>query len=319
MSNPLQNGGELPTLRARSQRLAESKDWGPAALATNRDLLALDPADTRARNRLARCFLQKGDVTSAQAEYEGVLRQDPQNQVARQSLDRIRGTTTTPVTRKRPRSSDTAEKLRARELETERFRLETQQKKDAAAAARRKRGDAIARIDDFAKAFQLGKAAKEQGDLTTAIAAYKRALELRPGDPGTAIALAAVYRRGGMFTAARRLLSEAMQVSRSQAAIVTLAAVARAEAQFEEAIELYQEVLDENPRDAFALNGLGGVYFDLEDYASAEACFLRARASEIGKKEAGVGLRALLEVYRNSGDFRAASRIQEQLGGEAPV
>ncbi len=80
-------------LEERARALAVAQDFGPAALDLNRRLVTENPADAGSRTRLARCYLQAGQIEEAEAEYREVLRLNPRNRIAAgglEEVDRIR-------------------------------------------------------------------------------------------------------------------------------------------------------------------------------------------------------------------------------------
>jgi tetratricopeptide (TPR) repeat protein len=70
-------------LARRSDELVERDDWGPDALATNRELVERDPSATRARFRLALCFEEAGEVLAAREAFARVLARETDGLEAR--------------------------------------------------------------------------------------------------------------------------------------------------------------------------------------------------------------------------------------------
>jgi len=69
--------------------LALAQDFGAEALDLNRRLVAANPTDAASRTRLARCYMQAGQLDEAEAEYREVLRHDPRSRIAAGGLEMI--------------------------------------------------------------------------------------------------------------------------------------------------------------------------------------------------------------------------------------
>jgi tetratricopeptide (TPR) repeat protein len=178
----------------------------------------------------------------------------------------------------------------------------------------------VSSIGSFADAFTVGVAARKCKLYASAIDALSRAVELRPGSVHAWNALGAAYRHKGDLAQARRAYDYAMSLSRNVAFLTGLAAVARDLRDFDEAIDLYTEVLQGDPNHAYALNGLGGVFADIGHWDEAEGFF--RRASELAKGRADVmrGLEMLQQSYQVRGDNEAVGRISRWLAqlGDQP-
>jgi hypothetical protein len=75
----------LPTdqLQQRAVEFARSGDFGPDALATNLELTRMAPSNEGAWTRLARCYLESGQLDEATAALDSALAVNPQNTIAR--------------------------------------------------------------------------------------------------------------------------------------------------------------------------------------------------------------------------------------------
>jgi tetratricopeptide (TPR) repeat protein len=180
---------------------------------------------------------------------------------------------------------------------------------------------AIASLENYDEAFSVGVAASRRKDFSFAIAALKRALELRPKSVYACNALGAAYRGDGMPSEARSIYQYAMKERENNSSLVGLAAVERDMRQYKEAIELYEKVLSSDSRNVYALNGLGGVYMDMEDYTQAEECFNKGSKVEGGiedavknaVKNAVKGLEKLMKIYKENGEVESVERIRRWL------
>lgn len=86
----------LLVLQNRAIKAAQEERWSDA-VETNQELLALDPANTGALNRLGFSYLQLQKYPQAKKTYKQVLEIDKTNSVARKYLDVIAKADTQPV------------------------------------------------------------------------------------------------------------------------------------------------------------------------------------------------------------------------------
>ena len=84
-TEPSVNPGGLLT---QSDLLAAAGDWGGAAEEVNLRLLEADPERPVAMTRLARCLLNRGEATAAEALYLRLVAVDPGNRIANNFLRR---------------------------------------------------------------------------------------------------------------------------------------------------------------------------------------------------------------------------------------
>lgn len=266
---------DLENLGEKAKQLALSDEWGAQAIAINTHIIELDEHAADAYTRLAKCFLAEGKTIAAYDMYKQVLEFDPKNTIAINNLQRL-------------------EYNIARAREEQVF-------------------EDIATLSSYEEAFSIGIAARRQGKLKLAIVALQRALELKPDNIYAFNALGAAYRRSGNSDNASRMYQNALSIVMNSVSLVGLAAVKRDLSLYEEAIALYKKVLSSEPHNAYALNGLGGVYTDLGSYTTAENYFNEALSVNEGIKEAKRGLERLLEIYTKSGDVESIQRIKRWL------
>ena len=77
--------GTLQTLQSQAITAAENRQWD-VATSMNSEILALEPKNVSALNRLGFCYLQRGDKKKAKNIYQDVLVADPYNAIAKKYL-----------------------------------------------------------------------------------------------------------------------------------------------------------------------------------------------------------------------------------------
>lgn len=80
--------GSLIDLRTQAIAAAKDNDWQTAVTA-NQEIIAINPADIAAYNRLGMSFLQLGNAKQATAAFKEVLKIDATNPIAKKQLERI--------------------------------------------------------------------------------------------------------------------------------------------------------------------------------------------------------------------------------------
>jgi tetratricopeptide (TPR) repeat protein len=71
-----------------ARRAALEGNWD-AAIEINKELIARDPKDSAAYNRLGRAYLERRDYTTAYEAYSDALKSDPANLISRRNLQRL--------------------------------------------------------------------------------------------------------------------------------------------------------------------------------------------------------------------------------------
>lgn len=134
--------------------------------------------------------------------------------------------------------------------------------------------------------------------------------------PSVLVALGAAYRTAGELDKAHELLAEALAHdpdSRQGRTAMMALLRARGGPALGEAQRIGERLLAEDPRDAYALNALGGVAADFGDLARAEDLFRRAAARAPRDRTARTRLLHLGRRYRDEGDLVGAARIERIL------
>lgn len=171
----------------------------------------------------------------------------------------------------------------------------------------------VAAIDNYDEAFSVGIASRRGGKIALAVAALSRAVELKADSHFAWNALGAAFRHHQRPNEAQKAYEKALGLSFNLVSLVGLAAVERDIGNTEKSIALYEKVLDRNQNNAYALNGMGGVLFDLGYCEKAEEYFRRALRFEEGRVDAVKGLQALQRHYESKGDKEAVARVTRWL------
>jgi hypothetical protein len=94
-ANLLESMNLLSSLQTQAISAAEKNDW-KLAIQANTAILAEEPGNVSALNRLGFCYLQQGDQHKAKKTYTTVLEIDAANSIARKYLELLSQKTTTP-------------------------------------------------------------------------------------------------------------------------------------------------------------------------------------------------------------------------------
>ena len=76
----------IEELQLRAIEYAKAGDFGPQALATNLELAKVAPKNEGALTRLARCYLEGGQLDEATATLDAAIQLNSQNTIARSLL-----------------------------------------------------------------------------------------------------------------------------------------------------------------------------------------------------------------------------------------
>lgn len=198
--------------------------------------------------------------------------------------------------------------------------------RESKAAVRKQRrlqeiDEIVSQVETVDEAFAVGRAAKSAGDFELVVAVSEKGYEIEPLKHFLTRSGAA-FRRMGNSEAAMRLHSQVLATSPGDVvARVAHAAVLRDKGLHEDAYAILRQVVDENPRNAYALNGLAGVCADLGQLEAAAHYFERAPCIGDSRQDlvtAMGGLERLIDGYRAVGDESGVQRVSDllaQLGG----
>ena len=129
----------------------------------------------------------------------------------------------------------------------------------------------------------LGDTHRDREDLDRAMAAYRKALEIRPGDPGVLDAEGSLRNRTGEYETAVSLFRQSLQADALQPLRwVNLGIALNGTGDVAGAAEAYDRALRLNPREAVALFNMGNLRQRAGDLRGAADAYLRAVASDPG-------------------------------------
>lgn len=104
---------DLDALVKRAEELGRNQDLSDRAAGVNREILAIDPNNIPAHNRLARYFLLSGKPDDAGALYERVLGIDPQNRFAQNGPLNVQDAVNRAMAAQPPQHREVTEKRRS--------------------------------------------------------------------------------------------------------------------------------------------------------------------------------------------------------------
>jgi len=129
----------------------------------------------------------------------------------------------------------------------------------------------------------LGDRARDAGEFDEGRAAYRKALEIRPGDPRVLHSLGQLYNREGAFQQGATALRQSLAADGEQPlAWVNLGVALAGMGQPGEARQAYDEAIRLNPHEALAHFNLGNVHQRAERLDEAADAYARAVAADPG-------------------------------------
>lgn len=94
----------LSTLETQAGELARKKQWDEEAITLNEEIIALDPENSLAHTRLAKCYMSMDDLETATSLYRKILEFDPRNSIALNFIMRIEAEKVKPKRGRKPRA-----------------------------------------------------------------------------------------------------------------------------------------------------------------------------------------------------------------------
>ena len=166
----------------------------------------------------------------------------------------------------------------------------------------------------------LGDRARDGGELAQARAAYAKALEIAPEDPGVLLALGLMHNAEGAYDAAAGAFRRSLAADPLQPlAYVNLGIALASSGDVGGARDAYAEALRLNPHEALAHYNLGNLEQRAGDYAAAASSYRRAVEAEPGLGSAHFELaRTLIRLERPVEALPHARRAVEFLPDHAP-
>lgn len=182
------------------------------------------------------------------------------------------------------------------------------------------RGDAALRDRWVLALGFLGDRARDEGDFASSLAAYEKALELRPGDPEILHALGLMHSRAGASSLAVEAIRRSLAADPEQPlAWVNLGIALSGSGDPAGARDAYEEALALNPHEALAHFNLGNTFQQAGRYEEAATAYERAVLAEPGLARAHFELgRTYFRLERFTEALPHARRAVELMPEHAP-
>lgn len=133
--------------------------------------------------------------------------------------------------------------------------------------------NAQSQVDEPIAYFYLAKVQQQSGNIKSAIATLKRAIEKRPGFVKAALLLAEIYSTEKQDHLARKVLTEVFEESPDAEIAAQLAETFLAESSYEKAVVYLETLVDEDPSNENLKLKLGLVYWQLKWHEKAQHAF----------------------------------------------
>jgi len=272
----------LEKYKAEATQLAKDNKWDNETIQINSKIIELDPKFTAAYTRTAKCFKEMGNYIKAFEIYEQVLEFDPDNRIAQNNLQEVKN-----------------QKEQQLCIEEDQRRVE----------------GILSLVTTFHEVSSIANSARDKGENDLAIAAFLKAINLKPRDTYSMNNIAKIYKTIDRLTDAEQMYKQSLTIDRdNDISKVGLGAVLRKLHKFEEAENIYMEVLKKNEGNIYALNGVAGVYWDTRRVKEAEECFKKAILLNNSDIKSYSGLLKLKEFYNAIGDSNGEDRISKIIG-----
>jgi tetratricopeptide (TPR) repeat protein len=291
-------------------------DYIPQAIEHFQQALKLDPGSSIILEELTDLYVQSGQLRSAVAQAEELLKQDPDNLEARRMLGRIymRALGNAPdgrineetlrsaiqqyqkITEKDPKDVESWVML-ARLYRASNNSVEAEKAFDAALKADPDNEEALT---------GLAMLYSDLGDTSRAIEKLKAATDKAPNEH-TLAALASAYEQSRDYKNAAAALRRAVEIAPDNPRLVEgLAEDLLYSEQLDEALKLYQQIASEDSREARPQVRIAQIYRAKHEYDKAQEALAKAKALEPDDMEMQFEQINLLEAQGKSSDAIAA-------------
>ena len=293
-----------------------TNDYVSKAIENYQAAMKLDPSAGIIFEELTDLYIQSGRLRDAVTEAEDLLKENPDNLDARRMLGRIytrmigdsqQGKVSTQmvqraieqyqaVTQKAPGDVESWVIL-GRLYRVQNNSVEAEKAYNQALKADPKNEDALT---------ALAMMYLDLGDNKRAIENLKAASEGNPSAQ-TLAALAAAYEQMRDYKSAAEALRRALAVAPDNDRLLrSLVEDLQRSGQYDEAIQIYQSILSDDPRDGSALLGMSEVYTAKRDWAKAQEALDKAKAIDPENVEVQADEINLLEAQGKTNDAIAA-------------
>lgn len=238
----MRNEGEtLKKLEGEARRLRKAENWDEEAIRANTRILEVDSRNFAALNRRARCYRERGDLSTAKEDYFHALELDPGNENIRTALEEI---------------EEEVRKQREYEALIEKIRS----------------------ITGFAEAYEMGRVHKDKSPAKRRIAveAFKQAFRIDRSRFDVLIELAAVHRTLRQRDEAERSYEWVLRRRESSAAKIGLVAIYKDKKRLRDGLKLCEEVIELEPHNYYALRCRAGILSELDRGVEAMESFERS-------------------------------------------
>jgi len=293
-----------------------ANDYVSKAIENYQAAMKLDPSAGIIFEELTDVYIQSGRLRDAVTEAEDLLKENPDNLDARRMLGRIytrmigdaqQGRVSTQmvqraieqyqtITQKAPGDVDSWVIL-GRLYRIQNNSVEAEKAYNQALKADPKNEDALT---------ALAMMYLDLGDTKRAIENLKAASEGNPS-PQTLTALAAAYEQMRDYKSAVDALRRALAISPDNDRLVRgLVEDLKSSRQYDEALQIYQSMLSDDPRDGSAWLGMSEIYREKRDWAKAQEALDKAKAIDPENVEVQADEINLLEAQGKTNDAIAA-------------
>jgi len=240
-----------------------------------------DPGTAYLPQELADLYLQSGQVRTAVADFEEILKQNPNDLNARRILARF-------YTARIGQGAQQQQRLNEEMLHAAIGQLQK--------ISEQAPGD----LDNW---MMLGRLQKLANNSLAAEKAYQKALDLDPDNEEAMTGLALVYGDQGLSEKASQLLKRVADKSPSLRTFTALAATYEQMKDYKDAAEAYRRALEMNQENTDLKRAYAQSLFTAEDFATAQKQFEEILAEEPGDLLSAL---RLSQIYRQKRDYAKA-------------